>query len=193
MKTTLVRWHLATCFLLFIPTNTSPAQAVPASPSTAAGRGAQLAAIEEKLLGSWRGAACAGDYTFNADGTFRCCNFTPGQNTITGTWSIRWDALPPTLVLTCLTSDFTQKDPTRPEYKQLGKALELKLVELNDQSFAYQLPRAEGDNREPFVWSNSRGTDDGEGLCQQYLRPALRRAVDRASVRVQEAVSPTGG
>jgi hypothetical protein len=166
MKTIFARCVLAASFLL-IATKASLAQAVPASASTATGKGAELAALEQKLLGAWKGAACAGDYTFHADGSFRCRNFTPGQNTLTGTWSIRWDALPPTLVLTCKTSDFTQKDPTRPEYEQLGKALELKLVELSDQSFAYQLPRVAGDTREPFLWRNSRSGDDGESAGRE--------------------------
>ena len=66
----------------------APAQAVPASGPArlaAPAKGSELAALEKKLLGAWRGAACAGDYTFKADGTFECIHFTPGDNTLTGT------------------------------------------------------------------------------------------------------------
>jgi hypothetical protein len=134
---------------------TAPAQNVPASqPAAGAAKGGELATLERKLLGAWKGASCAGDYTFRPDGTFECTNFTPGQNTLTGTWSIRWDALPPTLVLTCKTSDFKRKDPSRSEYEYLGKALELKLLELNRDTFVYRLPNYS------FEWRNSRQTNE---------------------------------
>jgi hypothetical protein len=103
-------------------------------------KGQALAALERKLLGSWDGPPCGGDYTFKSDGTLEVQNFTPGRNTLTGTWSIRWDALPPTLILTCKTSDFTQRDTTRPEYRYLGKPREFKLVELNDNAFSFENP-----------------------------------------------------
>jgi hypothetical protein len=109
-----------------------------------------LSALERKLLGPWRGPACAGDFTFNADGTFTCIHFTPGDNTLTGTWSIRWHALPPTLVLTAKTSDFKTKDPTREEYDYLNKPLELKLVELTADTMAYRYPN------DKFDWRSSR-------------------------------------
>ena len=76
--------------------------------------------LQKKLLGTWYGPDCGGDYTFHPDGTFDLHHFTPGQNTLTGTWSIRWDALPPTLVVTCQSSDFLKKDPTGTEYEFLG-------------------------------------------------------------------------
>jgi hypothetical protein len=115
-----------------------------------AAKSPELAALEKKLLGPWRGAACAGDYTFNPDGTFVCHSFTPGQNTLTGTWSIRWDALPPTLVLTAKTSDFKTKDPTREEYDHLNKPLELKLVQLTTNGWTYRYPN------DKFDWRSTR-------------------------------------
>jgi hypothetical protein len=104
-----------------------------------------LNALEKKLLGVWSGPACGGDYTFNADGTFVMVNFTPGGNKLTGTWSIRWDALPPTLVLIAKTSDFTTKPGAgnRQEYEYLNKPLEVKLLELNDKSFRYKYPNGD--------------------------------------------------
>lgn len=116
-------------------------------PTSGPAKGAELAAIEKKLLGAWKGPPCAGDYTFNADGTFDVRHFTPGGNTLSGTWSLRWDALPPTLVLTCTTSDFKKKDPGRAEYEYLGKARELKLVELSSDAFVYRLPNDKSEQR----------------------------------------------
>lgn len=51
----------------------------------------QPATLEQKLVGHWRGEPCQGDYTFKPDGTYELRNFTPGGNTLTGTWSIRND------------------------------------------------------------------------------------------------------
>ena len=113
-------------------------------------KGAEVAALEKKLLGAWQGAPCAGDFTFDADGTYVCRNFTPGGNTVGGTWSVRWDALPPTLVLVCKTSDFTTKGGQRAEYEYLGKPLELRLVELDGERWAYRYPS------DKHVWRNER-------------------------------------
>lgn len=93
-----------------------------------------LTALEQKLHGTWRGGACVGDYTFRTDGTYVLSAFTPGGNTLTGTWSIRWDSLPPTLTVLCKTSDFKKNDRTRDEYAYLNKPLEIKLLELNDET-----------------------------------------------------------
>jgi hypothetical protein len=103
----------------------------------------ELRALEDKLLGEWHGPACGGNYTFGKDQSFKLESFTPGGNTITGTWSIRWDELPPTLVLDCKTSDFT-KDPNREEFAYLGKEWPLKIIELNDRRLVYRVPDAEG-------------------------------------------------
>src|SRR5687767_3828917 len=67
---------------------TAPAHNVPASQPAGPGRGGELAALEQKLLGTWQGGPCVGDYTFNPDGTFELRHFTPGGNTLTGTWSL---------------------------------------------------------------------------------------------------------
>jgi hypothetical protein len=146
MKTTFARYVLI-ALLLQIATSAVPAQNVPASQPAGPAKGGEAAALEQKLLGDWKGPACGGDYTFNADGTFELQNYTPGQNTLTGTWSLRWDALPPTLVLMCKTSDFKKKDPTRPEYEHLGKALELKLLELDGDTLVYRSPKVKAETR----------------------------------------------
>jgi hypothetical protein len=115
-----------------------PVQTAPASRPAGAAKADALAALEQKLLGTWRGPACGGDYTFHADGTYEVHSYTPGQNNLTGTWSLRWDALPPTLVLTCKTSDIRRRDPARTEYEYLGKPLEVKLIELNADALVYR-------------------------------------------------------
>ena len=93
-----------------------------------------LAALERKLVGEWDGAGpCDGDLTIRADGTFiRTGRGPDGQNSA-GSWAVRWNALPPTLVFTCRVSD----DP-----EEIGKVTEVKLVELNDDSLAYTHPDA---------------------------------------------------
>jgi hypothetical protein len=117
-----------------------PARSVAMSQAAGVAGGGALAALEQKLLGTWRGGPCVGNYTFNADGTYKLSNFTPGSNTLTGTWSLRWDALPPTLVVTCKTSDFKARDPGRREYEYFDKPLEIKLVELSDDLLVLRFP-----------------------------------------------------
>jgi hypothetical protein len=89
--------------------------------------------LERKLHGVWNGPACGGEWTFGADGTFAVKHYSPGNNEFAGTWKVRWNALPPTLVLTCQASD----DPV---WIKVGEASEVKLVELSDDNLAYQYP-----------------------------------------------------
>jgi hypothetical protein len=89
------------------------------------------AALERKLDGVWKGGPCVGEFTLKADGTFERSHFSPGNYHVTGTWKVRWDALPPTLVLSCRTSD----DPDA-----VGKVSEVKLIQLDDKILAYQYP-----------------------------------------------------
>jgi hypothetical protein len=131
-----MKWMIAACLLIALLLPLAPA-APSAAPPTTKPTG-DLAALEQKILGFWQGPACGGDYTFNPDGTFVMENFTPGQNTLTGTWFIRWDTLPPTLLVTCKTSDFKKKSPNWPEYEYLNKTREFKLLELDDQSLTYR-------------------------------------------------------
>jgi hypothetical protein len=118
-----------------------------ASRPAGSAKGGELTALEKKLLRTWQGPDCGGDFTFNADGTFDVQSFTPGQNILTGTWSLRWDALPPTLLLTFKTSDFKKKYPGEPEYKYVGKTLEAKLLELSSDALAFKVPDTEWDWR----------------------------------------------
>jgi hypothetical protein len=137
---------LAPCIsiaLLLQIASSSTAQTIPATKPAVAARGGKLAALEKKLVGTWQGPDCGGDFTFNADGTFECRHYTPGQNIFTGTWSIHWDALPPTLLLTFKTSDYKKRDPSGPEYKYVGKTLEAKLLELSKDALAFRIPDTE--------------------------------------------------
>ncbi len=58
-------------------------------------------ALERKLHGQWQGGPCAGELTLRADGTFEREHYSPGNRKLSGTWAVRWDALPPALALTC--------------------------------------------------------------------------------------------
>jgi len=87
------------------------------------------AAPERLLHGDWKGGACLGDWTFKADGSYDLRHYTPGNNHLTGTWKVRWDALPPTLVLTCKTSD---------DADLVGKTWEVKVVQLDKEVFIYE-------------------------------------------------------
>src|SRR5829696_8848242 len=82
----------------------------PVPPERAAEEGP--AAIERKLHGAWSSDMdCVGGLTLNANETFRQERHGPGGATSTGTWAVRWDALPPTLVLDCKES--TDRDYVR--------------------------------------------------------------------------------
>jgi hypothetical protein len=128
-------------------TNRKVIAAVEGAATTRPSKGAELAALEGKLLRRWRGPACGGDFTFKRDGTFEVRSFTPGQNVLGGTWAIRWDALPPTLLLTFKTSDFKRTYPGEPEYKYVGKTVEAKLLELDDRALAFRAANTEWDWR----------------------------------------------
>jgi len=88
-------------------------------------------ALERKLQGGWIGGDCVGELTLRGDGTFERRHFSPGNNRLAGKWAVRWNAFPPTLVLACKASD----DP-----ESVGKTSEFKLVQLDDESLAYQFP-----------------------------------------------------
>jgi hypothetical protein len=91
-------------------------------------RGKELAALEQKLLAPWKGQTpCAGNFRFRADGTYELTGYGPAPYDSAGTWTVRWDALPPTLVLTCKTSEVPD---------EVGKTTEVKLIELDDKNLA---------------------------------------------------------
>jgi hypothetical protein len=87
------------------------------------------AALERKLHGEWIGGPCDGELVLGADGSFERRRYTPGDNKLTGSWELRWNALPPTLVLACRTSD-------DPDF--VGKTSEVRLIQMDDEAIAYQ-------------------------------------------------------
>ena len=83
-------------------------------------------ALEKKLHGVWEsGLDCVGDIVLRPDGTFDRLHYSPGNNTPSGMWEVWWNALPPTLVLTCKTSD---------DADLAGKTWEFKVVRLDDEA-----------------------------------------------------------
>jgi hypothetical protein len=96
----------------------------------------ELAALEQKMVGAWRGQGpCDGRFLFRADGTYALTEYGPGNDDTQGTWKIRWDALPATMVLICKTSEF-QGD--------VGKTTEVKLIKLDDKSLAIEYANQNG-------------------------------------------------
>jgi len=84
-----------------------------------------LVALERLLHGDWDGLGpCDGEITFRADGTYEERYAGPGGYNSTGTWNVTWDALPPTLVLACKTSDAPGS---------AGKTFSLKLIKLDKE------------------------------------------------------------
>ena len=102
-----------------------------------------LVALERKLHGAWKGPPCCGDWVFDADGTFAVEHYSPGGNKLTGTWELRWNALPPTLALTLKTSD-------APERIKVGQTWEVKLIQLDDEALAYVWPQ---NPERPIYWN----------------------------------------
>lgn len=86
--------------------------------------GNPLAALEKKLTGSWEGTGpCDGRLILNTNGTYEWKLHGPGGNNSSGTWKLRWDALPPTLTLDCIQSDAADN---------VGRLGQCKVVRLDD-------------------------------------------------------------
>jgi len=136
MLRTAVTLAASLVFVTSAQTADKPQEAQPAAGMTV------LVALERKLHGGWVGGPCQGDWIYRPDGTFQARNYTPGGNRLTGTWEVRWDALPPTLARTCKTSD----DP-----RLVGKMWDAKLVQLDDKGLAYQYEEARGYQPDTFT------------------------------------------
>jgi hypothetical protein len=87
--------------------------------------------LERAICGEWRGGACQGTWTFRADGTFQLTHYSPGNNTLSGTWGVRWTTPRPTLGITINQSDCSE---------QVGTKWELKVIQLDDDELTCQLP-----------------------------------------------------
>ena len=80
------------------------------------------------MLSAWKGQSpFAGNFLFRADRTYERTAHGPGAEDTAGVWKVRWDALPPTLVLTCKASELPE---------EVGKVTEVKLIRLNDENLA---------------------------------------------------------
>ncbi|HEX3150837.1 MAG TPA: hypothetical protein VHR66_22355 [Gemmataceae bacterium] len=91
------------------------------------------ATLERKLVGEWtKGGACIGYITFQADGTFERKHYSPGNNTTKGKWKMRWDVVPPVLVLRCEEAD--RED-------LVGQTLELMITRLDDDELHFESGR----------------------------------------------------
>jgi hypothetical protein len=100
-----------------------------AAPASRDGKDTPVAQ-EKKLVGEWtKGGACIGDISFRPDGTYDRKHYSPGNNTLKGKWKVRWDTLPPTLVLTCEESD--RED-------LVGKKWEVKITRLDDDGLHFE-------------------------------------------------------
>lgn len=94
-----------------------------------AGREARVA-FEKKLTGEWlNGGPCIGDITIRSNGTFERRHYSPGNETVRGTWKLKWDALSPTLLLTCDESDGE---------RHVGKTWDMKVIRLDDEAMHWE-------------------------------------------------------
>lgn len=110
-------------------------------PTARTGRPDAAVALERKLNGTWvSGGLFPVVLTFRADGTFEqsALNETSG-----GKWSVRWDALPPTLALTYETA----ADP-----RLAGATRESRVVRLNDARLEFEDP----DGLRPVGYTRAR-------------------------------------
>jgi len=98
-------------------------------------RGKDLAALEQKMLGVWQGGGCDGRLVLRADGTYELTDYGPAGQKFAGTFRVRWDALPPTLVLTCKTSRVQEL---------VGKTTEVRLVKLDDKNLVVEYVNQNG-------------------------------------------------
>ena len=82
--------------------------------------------LEQLLLGTWKGqTGCAGDFRFHEDGTYELLAHSPACIDSAGTWEVQWDALPPTIDLTCRTSSWPE---------EVGQITKVKLLRLDGES-----------------------------------------------------------
>jgi hypothetical protein len=86
------------------------------------------AALEQLLIGEWIGKPSVGDIVFREDGTFAQKNYWPRESVFEGTWKVKWETLPPTLILTAKTST---------DEKQIKRTIERQITRLDDQEFQF--------------------------------------------------------
>jgi inhibitor of cysteine peptidase len=87
-------------------------------------------ALMRKLHSEWQGGPGVGKLILYAEGRFERQHYSPGNNRLSGTWEVRWNALPLTLVFNCEDSD----------NKECVGTTEVKLIEIGDEGLVYQFP-----------------------------------------------------
>jgi len=89
-----------------------------------------LTSLEQKIVGVWEGqTGCAGNIHFHADGTYELKGYGPAPYDTAGTWTVRGDALPAILILTCKTSGVAE---------EIGRTKELSLTRLDGENLAVE-------------------------------------------------------
>jgi hypothetical protein len=100
-------------------------------------QGKLLTGIEQKLLGAWTGqTGCAGSFLFRVDGTYELTGYGPAPYDSAGTWKVRCDARPATLVLTCRESE-------APE--EVGKTTDVEIVQFDGGQLAIKRANQEAE------------------------------------------------
>jgi hypothetical protein len=100
-------------------------------------QGKLLTALEQKILGAWTGqTGCAGGFLLRSDGTYELTGYGPAPYDSAGTWKVRCDTRPATLVLTCRASEIPQ---------EIGQTSELRLIEVDTDRFAVQRGKQDAD------------------------------------------------
>jgi hypothetical protein len=138
--------------------------------------------VQEKLHGQWTGAGpCDGELILRDDGTFERRHFSPADVTVSGAWSLQWDALPPTLTLTVSGAD-----------SEDAKTTHVKLMELNDRVLVYQHAggapvRYSRANDDPVgTWRVTRTWSPGSpGELKDEFTLVIRRDGDRLRGRIE--------
>src|SRR5262249_55597743 len=94
------------------------------------GQSTELAGPEQKLIGAWQGRiGCDGRLVIRADGGYELLDYGPAPYDSAGTWKVRWDVLPPRLILTCNRSDVED---------EVGTSREVKLIKLDSRRLEFE-------------------------------------------------------
>jgi len=118
-------------------------------------------ALEQRLVGVWIGEGpCVGSTIFDAEGRYHQYGYGPGGGDFeSGLWTIDWKELPPTLVLTPLSS----KDEKGTGYL---------LIKLNDKHLDFRWDQRE----ESRIQEHRRGTEsDDVAIRIKILDSAVQR------------------
>jgi hypothetical protein len=134
--------------------------------------------LEQKLLGEWKGrTTCDGRLVFRADGTYALTEYGPANDDSRGTWKVRGDALPATLVLVCKTSEVED---------QVGKTTEVKLVQLDAKRLAIEYATPNGSPSGHYTPGEEVGRRLAPAPWGQQACP-LRVAISPTGIRLRKS------